>query len=149
MISAEAKIMQVNVRRRSSQHGATIGTLDIDGVPICYTLEDAVRERPGRPVAEWKVPGETAIPAGSYTLTITRSNRFGRDMPLLVGVPGFEGVRIHPGNTAADTEGCILVGYTESGGAIGRSRDAFAELFPRLRQAQQAGQPMRITVGAA
>lgn len=78
---------------------------------LCWTLEDVVREIPGQPVTAWKVKRETAIPRGTYTMCVTRSNRFGVDLPLLLDVPGFEGVRIHGGNTAADTEGCILVAH--------------------------------------
>ena len=78
---------------------------------LCWTLEDVVREAPGQPVAAWKVKRETAIPRGTYPIRVTRSNRFGVDLPLLLDVPGFEGIRIHGGNTAADTEGCILVAH--------------------------------------
>lgn len=78
---------------------------------LCWTLEDVVREIPGQPVIAWKVKRETAIPRGTYTMCVTRSNRFGVDLPLLLDVPGFDGIRIHGGNTAADTEGCILVAH--------------------------------------
>ena len=78
---------------------------------LCWTLEDVVREIPGQPVTAWKVKRETAIPRGTYPIRVTRSNRFGVDLPLLLDVPGFDGVRIHGGNSAADTEGCILVAH--------------------------------------
>ena len=78
---------------------------------LCWTLEDVVREIPGQPVTAWKIKRETAIPRGTYPIRVTRSNRFGVDLPLLIDVPGFDGVRIHGGNTAADTEGCILVAH--------------------------------------
>lgn len=78
---------------------------------LCWTLEDPVREVPGEPVEVWKIKGDTAIPRGTYAVRVTRSNRFKTDLPLLLNVPGFEGVRIHGGNTAADTEGCILVAH--------------------------------------
>lgn len=139
--------MRLDLHRRPSLNGATIGTLAIDGVPVCFTLEDVVREVPGVPVSEWKIPGETAIPAGTYEVIITPSARFKRDLPLLVGVPGFSGVRIHPGNTAADTEGCILVGYTEAAGFIGRSRDAFAVVFAQVASAIASRQAVRLTIG--
>lgn len=84
---------------------------------LCWALEDVVREVAGKPVAAWKVAAATAIPRGTYNLSVTRSVRFsakaGHDvfLPLLEGVEGFAGVRIHGGNTAADTEGCILVAH--------------------------------------
>lgn len=123
------------LRRQPTRDGATIGELDLGSGRFCYTLEDAVRERPGVQVASWKVPSETAIPAGRYRLAITESARFKRPLPLLLGVPGFSGVRIHPGNTSADTEGCILVGEAVSGASVVRSRVAFDELFARLKRA--------------
>ena len=78
---------------------------------LCWTLEDVVREVPGEPVEAWKTPGETAIPRGTYAVRVTRSSRFKADLPILLNVPGFEGIRIHGGNTAADPEGCILVAH--------------------------------------
>jgi hypothetical protein len=78
---------------------------------LCWTLEDVAREVPGEPVEAWKIPGETAIPRGTYAVRVTRSSRFKADLPILLNVPGFEGIRIHGGNTAADTEGCILVAH--------------------------------------
>lgn len=89
----------------------TLGTVTGPGlIPALYSLEDTVREIPGHPVSEWKIPGKTAIPSGIYRLRWTMSQRFGREMLLLENVPGFAGIRIHSGNTEADTEGCILLG---------------------------------------
>lgn len=109
---------------------------------LCYTLEDKVREVPGIPVREWKVFGKTAIPKGRYEVKKTRSARFGRDTLQLMNVPGFEGIRIHAGNTSNDTEGCILVGSSintnsiNGSQSISQSRDALqkleAKLFPIL-----------------
>ena len=106
---------------------STIGELHLDGQFECYTLEDCVR-----PV---KIKGMTAIPAGSYEVVINFSERFQRLLPLLLNVPNFDGVRIHAGNTAADTEGCLLVGETQSADFIGKSRAAFDALFPKLQAA--------------
>jgi hypothetical protein len=124
------------VRRRPSVGGATIGELDLGSGRFCYTLEDEIREVAGVPVAQWKVPGATAIPAGRYKLAVTQSARYGRPLPVLIGVEGFTGIRIHPGNGPHDTEGCILVGQAIGGPAsLLRSRLAFDELFKRLRYA--------------
>lgn len=138
--------MNLTLQRRASLAHCTIGELLIDGELEMFTLEDLIRERPGEPVNEWKVAGSTAIPAGRYRVTITLSVRFGRDMPLLNDVPGFSGVRIHPGNTDKDTEGCILVGTQVAGEAIVESRRAFAALFEELQAALQGGADVWIDV---
>lgn len=106
----------------------TLGTLNVNGELFCYTLEDEVREGP-------KVPGKTAIPYGTYKVIVDYSLRFKRLMPLLIDVPNFTGIRIHPGNTAEDTEGCILVGQDrrEEEGTLVGSRSAFNELFGMLQ----------------
>ncbi len=106
----------------------TAGKIFINKEFECFTLEDAVRE-PGV-----KVPGRTAIPEGRYRLVIDESARFKRMMPHILDVPMFEGIRIHAGNTAEDTEGCILVGVErhEGGRVITRSREAFDTFFKKL-----------------
>jgi hypothetical protein len=100
--------------------------------PICYTLEDKFRQVDGQPVSEWKVQNATAIPRGTYNVSITMSNRFKTRLPLLHDVDGFTGIRIHSGNSSKDTEGCILVGMTWDGKAdwVGASKVAMSALLP-------------------
>lgn len=137
--------MKLELKRIHLDPGYTIGELRVDGSRVCYTLEDAVRERPGQSVSAWKIQNETAIPAGTYEVIINRSNRFRRNLPLLLEVPGFAGVRIHPGNSSANTEGCILVGRDWGGGDwISQSRAAFEPLFAQLLGAWHRGD--RITL---
>lgn len=120
--------MRIEVKRTEFGPDATIGKMYVDGVFQCYTLEDAVRPK-GAP----KVYGRTAIEAGTYSVVTTFSNRFQRKLPLLLNVPNFEGVRIHPGNTSKDTDGCILLGRTRVGpDFIGESRLAFDPFFKAL-----------------
>lgn len=138
--------MKLKLERSWLGQECTIGTLTVDGATECFTLEDVVREVPGLPVSEWKIKGETAIPKGVYNVVITPSQHFGRDLPLLEAVPGYEGVRIHPGNTAADTEGCILVGRTKSTRSVGESRAAFNDLFPKIQAALQGGGKVSIEI---
>lgn len=117
----------------------TIGTLTIDGRDLeCYTMEDTVREVPGEPVEKWKIWGQTAIPYGRYEVEITFSRRFQRPLPLLLNVPGFDGIRIHAGNTQADTEGCILVGMQKMGDSIRESRIALTNLIAILLDINEA-----------
>ena len=108
---------------------ATIGELFIDGIFFCYTCEDPDRLSQGLP----KVFGETAIPKGTYQVQITYSPRFKRNMPLLKGVKGFDGVRIHPGNFVADTEGCILVGFKKGDNCVLSSKKAYDRLMEELK----------------
>jgi uncharacterized protein DUF5675 len=121
--------MKLRLTRKEFHDESTIGELSVDNVFECFTLEDAVR-----PV---KIPGRTAIPAGTYEVAVTFSNKFQKVLPLLMNVPDFEGVRIHPGNRPADTEGCILVGKSKGPEEdfIGDSRTAFAVLFPKIQAA--------------
>ena len=121
--------MELLLKRIHKTETSTIGELSIDGKFECYTLEDVERAV--------KVKNETAIPKGKYKVIITPSNRFKRDLPLLQNVPGFEGIRIHSGNTNHDTEGCILVGQTRAADFIGNSRKAFDKLFPKLQKASE------------
>lgn len=125
--------MKLRVERRFLTPKSTIGSLYIDDVFECYTLEDVVR-KPGE-----KIKGLTAIPYGTYDVTIDHSNRFGKDMPHILNVPGFEGIRIHSGNTDADTEGCILLGVTRSMDSIGKSRQALAAFVPKLQSGLASG----------
>lgn len=102
----------------------TIGELSLNGHHICYTCED--------PEREVKIKGETAIPRGRYKIERTWSPRFQVTMPLLLNVPNFEGVRIHPGNTAKDTEGCILPGRVRMAKGVGESQLAYREILKWL-----------------
>lgn len=131
--------MKLRIERTWCGPRCTIGTLYVNGRAECFTLEDVVRSGE-------KVHGQTAIPAGTYTVRMTESPRFGRVLPLILGVPGFEGVRIHPGNTAAETEGCILVGESKGPDHISNSRSAFKRLFAKLQVAAGAGESITLEV---
>lgn len=126
--------MDIEIKRIYKGAEYTVGRLSIDGQYFCDTLEDTVRA-PGV-----KVRGKTAVPAGRYRVVLTESPRFKRILPLLVDVPNFEGVRIHPGNTAKDTEGCLLVGFNQVKGKVVASRATFQKLFEKLWAADQAGE---------
>lgn len=139
--------MKLKLERYQPHDVATLGTLSVDGKLFCWSLEDRVREIDGEPVDQWKVPGKTAIPRGTYEVQITFSNRFKRDLPLLVNVPGFSGIRIHPGNTSENTEGCILVGGKPTGeNFIPNSRATFEKLFSLMQDADDNGNPISIEV---
>lgn len=130
--------MEINLKliRKTFSSISTIGDLNINGF-FCYTLEDFDRDlnKDGdlKDKGETKVHGKTAIPRGKYDVIINMSNRFKVMMPLLLNVPGFEGVRIHNGNTAEHTEGCILVGSSKANNFIGNSKTTFEKLMKILQ----------------
>ena len=121
--------MIIAIKRLYKSGNSTIGEMTVDGKWECYTLEDKERDI--------KIKSETAIPKGTYKVIINKSNRFKKLLPLLLNVPNFEGVRIHPGNTNHDTEGCILVGRTRSKDFVGQSRKAFESLFAKMKLAKE------------
>ena len=139
--------MKIIVNRMHKDPEYTIGEMTIDGDKCGFTLEDAVREVPGKPVADWKIPGATAIPAGTYEVSVNWSTRFARLMPILLDVPGFGGIRIHSGNTDADTEGCLLVGSAWGGGDwISGSRVAFDAVYDKIYAAYKNGENITLEI---
>jgi hypothetical protein len=118
----------------------TIGKLYIDGIYQCDTLEDVVR-----PAGE-KVYGETAIPSGEYEVVINFSTKYQRPMIQLLGVPMFQGIRIHSGNKAEDTEGCILVGTRKWTDWVTNSVKAYTPLFNKIDKAFEANDKITIKI---
>lgn len=123
--------MEIKVIRETYSKDSTIGKMYLNGQFFCYTLEDAVRDK--------KIKNITAIDAGKYEVIINFSNRFRELMPLLLNVKNYEGVRIHWGNYSKDTEGCILVGTKKGIDFIGNSRQCYAVLISKMKQAIQHG----------
>lgn len=140
--------MIINVLRRPSAQGATIGKLSINGVFACYCLEDQIREVEGQPVESWKIHGKTAIPHGLYTVTLENSPHFGPDTLTINNVPGYTGIRMHAGNTAADTEGCLLLGMAATDHSLmgGTSRPAVAMVKGMVKTAIDAGEQVQIMI---
>lgn len=123
--------MKLMLKRKFLGPDYTIGDLFIDGEFFCNTIEDAVRKLPaacpdtpkGRNcTCKEKVYAQTAIPAGTYKVTIEYSPRFKRRLPRLHNVPHFIGILIHSGNTAKDSAGCIIVGFNTVKGKVTGSR---------------------------
>src|SRR6266446_1287287 len=140
----EINLMNILLIRDSFSNSCTLGKLFIDGTLECQSLED-----PDRKLEEGRVKiyGESAIPRGTYKVTIDFSGRFQRDMPHVLDVPQFTGIRIHPGNTAADTDGCILVGTGRvANRSITESRLAFNKFFPKLEAAIKAGEEITLEI---
>ena len=140
--------MLITVQRRPSKGGATVSEVFLDGSHECYGLEDEVRADPNAstPENEAKVAGKTAIPAGKYRVVMTRSPRFNKVLPLLLDVPGFTGVRIHAGNRAENTDGCLLVGEEAQETTISRSKEALFELMAAIDSAIETGEQVFIEI---
>ena len=132
--------MKLQLKLIKSTPLSTISGLYIDGVFECFVLEDPIRPK------GVKVAGNTAIPAGEYAIIISFSPRFKRELPLLVGVDGFEGIRIHPGNTPDDTEGCLLPGTSFGDDRVNESRKAFEQLWGKLNTSWIKQVPLAIEV---
>ena len=127
--------MKLILTRHARRADYTIGRLeDENGMKICDTLEPIWRNYDG---GELKIPKKSAIPEGSYRVVVTKSQRFRKYLPLLVGVPGFEGVRIHAGNTSRDTEGCILVGQNLQVGKVLWSRITLEKLMKLIENEKE------------
>ena len=140
--------MRLTVERKWRKEDYTIGVLYVNGVRLCNTLEDAVRPD--------KIYGKTAIPKGSYRVLMnvkspkyqdrSWAKPYGGIVPRLRNVPNFNGVLIHVGNTAADTDGCILVGDNTEKGKLSNSTNRFYELMGKLLSAALSGESIDITI---
>ena len=127
--------MKLILTRHARRADYTIGRLeDENGKKISDTLEPTWRNYK---CGEMKIPKKSAVPEGTYRVVITKSQRFGKYLPLLVGVPGFEGVRIHSGNTSRDTEGCILVGQNLQVGKVLWSRITLEKLMKLIENEKE------------
>lgn len=153
--------MRLTVDRRYKKETYTIGNLYVDGTWLCNTMEDKDRgllqtdgtER----IRAVKVRNETAIPRGLYTIRmdIVSPKYFavswyrelcGGRLPRLMDVPGFDGILIHTGNTAADSAGCILVGLNKAKGRVVESRETFTRLYGKLREAADRKEEITVMI---
>lgn len=134
--------MELTLNRIFLGSSATIGELYVDGEHIADTLEDRVR-----PEGE-KVYGKTAIPEGTYEMVLSYSPRFKKILPEILNVPNFTGIRIHCGNSSADSSGCILVGTWdgEKEDWVSDSKIAFNKLMSLLEEATNNKEKITITV---
>ena len=113
------------------------------GLQICDTLEPTWRDYAN---GAYKVKGRSAIPEGRYAVVISWSPKMKQWLPILLGVPKFSGIRIHAGNTAQDTEGCILVGKNKLVGQVVDSRIWLHRLKKKITEAKERGEAVWITI---
>lgn len=128
--------MELKLKRELLNDKYTLGRLSINDEFFCYTVEDKVRDANNDgdldDSGEAKVYGETAIPKGVYKVIVSMSSRFKKYMPEILNVKGFAGIRIHAGNTALDSHGCILVGTIRTPNGVGNSKICFERLMKKL-----------------
>lgn len=153
--------MELKIDRKYKKGTYTIGNLYINGEWFCNTCEDKDRgltsTMPVEMIRERKVYGETAIPAGRYVVRMDivspkyssyawYKQNFGGRMPRLENVKGFEGILIHPGNSALDSYGCILVGVNRQKGKVLDSRATFLKLWKLLESARKRKETIYLTI---
>ena len=129
--------MELKIIRKYKKNDYTIGKMYINGEYFCDTVEDTDRglsqDMNNSTIYAKKIYGKTAIPTGRYSVVLSYSNKFKKTLPLLKDVLGFSGVRIHSGNTAEDSLGCIIVGENKIKGGVINSRATMERLMAKLR----------------
>lgn len=144
--------MEIKIDRAWKKPGYTISRVYINGVRQDFNcLEDPDRgltqAMPLSLIRQTKIKGNTAIPQGRYRIAHTYSPKYKRNMPLVCDVPGFEGIRIHSGNSAKDTEGCLLFGKNDRVGWISNSRHYTDVLIKAIVEALARGEKVWIEIG--
>lgn len=134
------------MQREPSVNNATLSKVYIGGNYLWDVVEDVVRELPGVPVEQWKQHGVTAIPSGVYEIVFENSGRFGPDTLTLLDVPAYSYIRIHAGNTAANTEGCLLPGLRNSNCTVKDSRITLQKWKDLVRQFKRDGYKVLIDI---
>lgn len=145
--------MNIEVIRKFLRPEYTIGRLFVDGVKLCDSLEDPVRDLNDYThdgdfddAGEGKVYGQTAIPAGVYPVVVTHSPKFGKRLPEILKVPGFKGIRIHTGANAKHTEGCLLVGENKVKGGLINGGYYLTTLIQMIDEAMDNGEKVTLTI---
>lgn len=131
------KVIREPVTRVASGENYTRGRVYLDNVFFCHSCEDEdMFLEDGKQEKEY---GRTAIPRGRYRVITSFSNRFQRMLPAILDVPGFEGIRIHGGNRAEDSHGCILVGKVRTSTGIAQCKDTVQRIIDQIDDAAELG----------
>ena len=142
--------MELKLERKYRNNNYCIDKLYINGKYFSDVLEDPDRGLTDtmslEEIKKIKIKGNTCIPYGTYNITITYSPRFKKNLPLLNNVKGFDGIRIHSGNTPQDTEGCLLLGFNKVKGQVIDSRVTTDKLIAQIQQALNKGEKVTITI---
>lgn len=143
-------MLHLTLIRKWKNPAYTIGQLYAGGRLICNSLEDTDRglnmHMPEKEINKIKIAGETAIPTGTYKLAVTQSPRFGRKLIEVLNVPGYLGIRIHKGNTAKNSAGCILPGNNTEKGKVTNSTKFEELLTSMVESAINNGEEAYLTI---
>lgn len=143
--------MEIRIDRAWKKDGYTISRLFLDGERVCEALEDTDRglrqDMPIEEIRKRKVYGRTAIPSGRYRVIMSLSPKFGKVLPEVLDVPGFTGIRIHPGNVPGDTAGCVLPGRNTEKGKVLQSAKYTAIVIDRINAAIRKGEDVWLKIG--
>ena len=131
--------MELKLIRKYRKTDYTIGILYINNKYFCEILEDTDRGLKDsmslEEIKKIKIKDQTCIPYGKYQILMTYSPKYKKIMPLVNNVKGFEGIRIHSGNTNKDTSGCLLPGFNKIKGQVINSRETFNKLYSLIQTA--------------
>ena len=142
--------MEIKLIRKYRNNNYCIDKLYINGAYFSDALEDPDRgltnEMSLKEIKGIKVKGNTCIPYGTYNVTITYSPKFKKNLPLVNNVKGFDGIRIHSGNTPADTSGCILPGFNKVKGKVINSKDTTERLISLINASLSKGEKVTLII---
>ena len=141
--------MNLTLKRLNLTPNYTEGELYVNGVYFCKTLEDTNRDlnKNGQfDNSEKKVYGETCIPYGKYKVILSYSPKFKRELPEILEVPDFQGIRIHRGNKISDTLGCVLCGEKVNNGYLSNSTPYEIKLVELFKQAKSRNEESFIEI---
>ena len=142
--------MELRLERKYRSNNYCIDKLYINGKYFSDALEDPDRGLTDsmnlEEIKRIKVKGDTCIPYGTYNVTITYSPRFKKNLPLINNVKGFDGIRIHSGNTPQDTEGCLLLGLNKVKGRVVDSKVTVNKFIDIVQEALNKGEKVTITI---
>ena len=131
--------MELKLIRKYRKTDYTIGILYVNNKYFCEILEDIDRGLKDsmslEEIKKIKIKDQTCIPYGKYQILMTYSPKYKKIMPLVNNVKGFEGIRIHSGNTNKDTSGCLLPGFNKMKGQVINSRETFNKLYSLIQTA--------------
>ncbi len=139
-------LVRLPTTRVAGGESFTPGELYVDGLRTCFTCEDEDRRLENQGSKGAKVYGKTAIARGIYDLEVSFSNRFKRELPAVLGVESFTGIRMHGGNRAEDSLGCILLGQVRTSTGVAKCAATVDRVISMIKAAEQRGERVTLEI---